>query len=241
MEHHGLLTRKDLLRLAQDEIFNPDFTHQRNARANALMDLSQKIPDGTEERSSPDSAEHRALDDFLRARKESRDLGLSTQTQTTATSVLVDQAFRDEISFALREVDQLHDPDVVTFIRTPKGTPLTIPEMDETSQQAVAILEGAEDDTGTQGDAAADPILACKMSTPPTYRSGFVRASFELVQDTAFPFTDLLMRAFAIRFSRRLGPVLVASLLGSALQGPTVIGDENQDSPDPTSQVGYFD
>jgi HK97 family phage major capsid protein len=64
----------------------------------------------------------------------------------------------------------------------------------------------------------------------------------EFDQDSAFDLENLLARIFAVRFRRGIGPNFVNTVLSAAASsGQTVIGDDNQTSPNPATQVGVAD
>lgn len=213
-----LLDRDTLLLTAHALINSPNFTQEKNAKANALMNLAEKIGDG--KRALPqDGAESRALADFLRTGKiEDRALGVGTPTQTTATGVLVPQAFYDKLTTALRAFDALFDEDVVTVAETETGAPLVMPALDDTANAATIIAESAQD------PAEADPITSATIQVPSTYRTGLIVVSRELVEDSSFDISAILAQAFAIRIARGVGPNLVSTLLASAKLGVTAAG-----------------
>jgi HK97 family phage major capsid protein len=57
------------------------------------------------------------------------------------------------------------------------------------------------------------------FDTCPMWRTGFISAPVELVNDSAFDFQALLAGAFAARIARGVGAAFVAKLLTSAAQG----------------------
>jgi HK97 family phage major capsid protein len=214
----GLFQRDDLLRHAHLLITKSDFTHEDNARANALMSLAEKLGDGKPALPG-DGAETRALTTYLRTGKiEGRDLGVGTPTQTTATNVLVQQGFYDKLAVALKAYDALFNDDVAEVIETDTGAPLVYPSLDDTANAAQVVTEGDADPTNV------DPITAATLGTPSTYRTGLIKCSRELAEDSRIPIADILAQAFAIRIGRGVGPALVSALLSAAKVGPTANG-----------------
>ena len=215
---NGLFQRDDLLRHAHLLITKSDFSHEDNARANALMNLAEKVGDGKPGLPG-DGAETRALTHYLRTGKiEGRDLGVGTPTQTTATNMLVQQGFYDKLAVALKAFDALFDSDVAEVIETDTGAPLVYPSLDDTANAATVVAEGSPDPTNV------DPITAATMGIPSTYRTGLINCSRELAEDSRIPIADVLAQAFAIRVGRGVGPALVTALLGAAKVGATATG-----------------
>jgi HK97 family phage major capsid protein len=143
----------------------------------------------------------------------------------------------------MKRTDPLFDPEVVTVIESDRGGPMGYPSYDDTSATAVQVT-----DQNTQSQIVEPALGQLAFPTCPTWRSGIVRCSVELDQDTAFRFDTLLERVFAIRFARGLGAANVATLLAAAMVGvgpttsPAIVGDDNSGgSPDATSQVGVGD
>jgi HK97 family phage major capsid protein len=242
MKEERLFTRESLLDYARVLVSKPQFTHEDSARANALMALAEKVGDGRRT-TSESGPEYRALDLFLRAKKEARDLNLDTMQQDTATSVLVHQGFWGELYFALRQYDRLFDSDVCTVITTAKGAPLVLPFINDVSQSAIAVAENMYSPNLVVGDSRGDPALSARLGIAKTYRTSVIRVSIELAQDSNFKFTDVLIRSFAVRFGRGIGPDLVSALLAYAPLGATAGGSSKSTggSENGTNSIGWTD
>ncbi len=240
MKNNGLFTRESLLQHAALLIRKDSFTKEDSARCAALMGLAEHFPD---EKSSQRSngAESVAFDHFLRATNsrdaEFRALGVGSPTQQTPTSVLAREGFWARLTTALKAFDALFDDSVCTVVETDSGSPMTLPSLDDTGNSAEII------DESTQEQAEADPISACVMSIPPTYRTGPIAVSLELLQDSGFPISDVVSMAMAIRLARGIGPDLISSLLASAKIGWTAIGcaENTGNSETGADSIGWVD
>jgi HK97 family phage major capsid protein len=233
----GLLDRDTLLMTAHALINAPNFSHEMNAKANALMALAEKLPDSRSEESYT-GAEASALDAYLRTGKmETRVLGVGTPTQTTATNVLVKQGFWNVLTSALKHFDALFDDNFVTPLETDTGTPTNLPQSDDTAGAATPITESVEDPAET------DPVLTAVMNTPVTYRTGVVLASREFAEDSGFDISAMLAAAFAVRLGRGIGPALVSALEAGAKIGATAVGSSESTggSENGSNSVGWTD
>jgi HK97 family phage major capsid protein len=219
----GIISREYALAMAHALISAPKYDRETDARARGFLSLAERLPSG-EGRPSPNTQARAAFEKFLRQGHETRDLGLGSPTQTTVTSVLVQQGFLESLIYALRQYDRLFDEDVCTVMKTKKGSPYNLPFVDDTNQTAVALAESALDSTGQIGNTGGDPTLKCQIGIPTTYRSQTVRVSIELVQDSGYDIVTMLTRAFAIRLSRGLGSALVSTLLSAAPVGLIATG-----------------
>lgn len=240
MKGTPLFQRQDLLRHAHLLISKDNFTREDSARVTALMDLAERIGEGGPETRS-DGAESSALDHFLRATSKYeakyRTLGIGSPTQSTPTSVLAHQGFWDRLTRALKAFDALFDSSVCTIVETDTGAPMVLPSLDDTGNAAEPITETTEEQP------EADPIMAAIMSIPPTYRTGAITVSLELLQDAGFPISDVLSAAMAIRLARGIGPNLVSALLGSAVIGATAVGSSANSGGSETgaNSIGWVD
>jgi HK97 family phage major capsid protein len=71
---------------------------------------------------------------------------------------------------------------------------------------AAVVAEGQQD---TERDPALQQVL---LAAPPTYRTGRVTCSLELLQDSGFDVQTYLAVIFAKRLARGIGPALVSTL-----------------------------
>jgi HK97 family phage major capsid protein len=134
---------------------------------------------------------------------------------------------------ALRNYDEIFSKDAITFFETHRGTSIVIPFADDTQNQATVIPEAS------QAEAEVDPIIqpaqqssiqtsaapmAGYLPLPPTWRSGMVKVSIEMLQDSAFDIVGFLAEAFAVRFARGIGANIVSTTLAGAKLGVTATG-----------------
>jgi HK97 family phage major capsid protein len=240
----GLLDRETLLRHAHLLISSEKFDHEANARANALMTLAERIaPHSNGLAGDP---ELRSFECSIRGLRygdgttvikfERRDMGVSTPG---AGGDFVPQGFRDLLEVALKAYDALFDRQVVTLWETKNGAPAKLPALDDTQSAATIIGEGQQSVVGDATLTAQQTSLA----SAPTWRSGLIKISQELLQDSAFPILDMLAAAFAVRLARGVGASLVSTLLSAALPGPTAIGSGASTGGSETGadSVGYQD
>jgi HK97 family phage major capsid protein len=166
-------------------------------------------------------------DDF--AEKFRRILRIDPEYRDMAESVLsaggfyVPQQFHDELIAMLKNADRLFDPEVVTFIESNNGGPMQVPMIDDTGVVATIVLEGQ------QSSMADVPVGNQTLAIASTWRSRLVKASIELIQDSAYPLEGVLQKSFAIRLARGIGAYNVAQLLSSAQLGVTAEGASGND------------
>lgn len=231
--------RDNFLREAAFLIEKSNFTKEDSSRASLLMDLADRVGASANFKSNYESRERQALTYALRngELRESRTLGIATPTQSTAVSVLAKEGFWDRLTTALKAFDALFRDDVVTIIETDTGAPTVLPNLDDTAAAATPITENTQ-------EGASEPVTsAVVLGVPPTYRSGIVRVSVELMADSAFDPGIFLSLAFAIRMARGISPTLVASLLASAHLGRTAAGSSANTGGSETggTSVGWLD
>ncbi|HEV2418652.1 MAG TPA: phage major capsid protein [Terriglobia bacterium] len=223
------LVRESLLAQAHRLINSPKFDHESGARANALLSLADRV--GSTRRAYDDpllQGFERALraagrlgdkwsetPEFKSYLRELRDMGESTGN---LGGYFVPQGFRDMLQSALKAYDRIFDPDVSTWFESERGGTCAIPAMDDTASVAVQVGEGQQT---TAQDVTAEQVL---LNPAIAWRSGVVKFSIELLQDSCFRPLQFLADAFAKRFARAVGPTFITSLLASAKLGCTATG-----------------
>ena len=154
---------------------------------------------------------------------ERRALSLGTDS---AGGFLSPQVFSDRVFVAMKGFDPLFDPAVVTMIETKNGNACPIPLADDTSASASIVGENVQLNTTT--DVTFDQLLLQKASS---WKTSMVKASLELLQDSAFDIEQFLAKAFAARFARGIGAAFYTTLVGAASSGvsaaATVITADN--------------
>jgi HK97 family phage major capsid protein len=142
--------------------------------------------------------------------------GMSVATDT-AGGDFVPQDFYSKLTFALKKTDALFDDSVVTVWKTEAGNAAQAAFVDDTSAAASVVSENTN---GTETEIAT--IGRLSFGKTPTWRSGKLFASMELLQDAAFPVEDaLIVPAVAKRFQRGIGAANVTTLLNSITSGAT--------------------
>lgn len=209
------MNKKELMLDSERLLNKATFTREDASRTTNLLALAGLLKEN-------EVIERKAWRPF---HEELRDLA----TDTGTGGYLVPLSFAEELSVALKGTDRLFDPSFHWHLETDRGSPMTVPIIDDTQCAAVAVSQG-----GTfPGNANTPPteqdpaIGAIQFPVCPTYRTGVVKVSIELAQDSKFPMEQVLAAAFAIRFARGIGPVLVSSILSEASQGAIASGDPN--------------
>jgi HK97 family phage major capsid protein len=219
---NGLIDREVLLLQAKSLIMQPDFDHQANARANSLLNLADRIsPNGGASHGDP---ELRSFEKGIRSlqvgakrvqwQPESRDM---TEAAPTAGGDFVPAGFHGKVTVAMKTYDRLFD--AANVFEAERGGPLALPFIDDTASSATVVGEGSASNAGP------DPVPGgVALGVAPTFRSGLVRVSIELLQDSQFPVIDFLAQSFGVRFARGVGAALVTTLLSGSKLGATAAG-----------------
>jgi HK97 family phage major capsid protein len=142
--------------------------------------------------------EHREfLEANFRARIETRDMGLDGGNSLTGPggSFLVPIGFSDRIEAALKFSGNLMK--YAEVLPTATGAPMPWPLSDDTQNQATIVGEG-------QQVQELDVTLSNVIFGAYKFSSGVVKASLELVTDSAFDIENWLTGVMGIRFARGL-------------------------------------
>jgi HK97 family phage major capsid protein len=223
-------TRADYLALAESFITAGTFSKETEARFRSALRLAElaggeaqrKV--GVIEYESP--GEERSFREWIATGKYlSRDLAEGDGAfPGSSGSGFVPVGFYGAVISRLKLIDQLWDPDLVTVLKTPRGSAFAIPLDSDVDNQGVVIAENA---VGTSAD--QDPLMGV-LALPecPTVRAScFV--SRELVSDSGIPLDTYLSKKFATRFERAFGPVMVAALVNGAAATTTALGATGSD------------
>jgi len=168
-------------------------------------------------------------------------MAVGSPTASIPTSVLVPQGFVYDIEVALKYYGPMLA--VSKILNTDTGQPLPYPTVNDVTVEAELVGEGAET---IQADVTPSNIIfgAWKLSTK------IVKVSLELLQDSAFDLESFLKEQFAIRLGRKLNTLFTTGdgeekptgfLTAATASDQTVTGDDNSESPDPTTEIGYLD
>lgn len=115
----------------------------------------------------------------------------------TGLGFFVPTGFRDAIEQATKYFAPLLDGSVITVMDTATGQPLPMPTSNDTNQAATIVGEGAP---VSEQDVTASQINFGAYK----FTSGLVKASLELLQDSAFDLEAWLVQRFAERWGRGL-------------------------------------
>lgn len=105
---------------------------------------------------------------------------------------------------------------LATLFETKNGAPTGYPILDDVAHQASIVAENANSATETDTSFSSLPFGQC-----PTWRSDYVLASVELINDSKFDVGALTAAAFAVRFARAIGKTFITTLLTAAGAGVT--------------------
>jgi HK97 family phage major capsid protein len=259
------MTRSNAIAAADKILKQRSFSKEDKARAETLItyatalppddagDVRQRVAELAQERQTSQDFNN-AFNRYLVSGEEGcsmRELQLLQQRQAekrdmtsgagnypgSPSGYLTSTLFEAEVWMALQQYDRLFDDNVVSWFTSGRGGPWQIPMDNDLAASAVIVSQDTASPPVDLG-----PLGQVSFPTAPTWRSGALRASVELDQDSAIALPKFLSEAFAKRFARGIGASFVAALVASsASSGQTVIGDDSQTSPNPTSQVGYRD
>lgn len=238
----SLISRETLLAETRLLLQKPNFSREDSARCAGLMDLADRLRSNGAGNGDADR-EMRAFESALRSlapgqkhipwqSREARDMGVSTGA---GGGDFVPASFRQELGVAMKAYDALFDSEVCMYFETARGSPCGLPYIDDTASAAAIVGEGSV-------SSEVDPTPAgVVLPAAPTWRSGLVKVSTELLADTAFPVSSFLASAFGIRFARGIGASLVTTLLSAAKLGATATGDANKTGANASNSIGYGD
>jgi len=214
----NLIDRNTVLAEARLLLSKEVFSHEDASRCSRLMDLSDRLPGGT---TAPDGemAEFRAAlrTVHIGGRWQVRDM---TVGSPGSGGYFVPVGFREFLAEALKAYDRLFDEDVVTLYQTERGAQTQLPILDDTASSAQIISEAAQTIIEDPSPGAQQVTL----SPASTWRSGLIRTSIELLQDSAFDPAAFLARSCGIRIARGVGGSLAQTLLAGAMQGAVAVG-----------------
>ncbi|MBZ5679584.1 MAG: phage major capsid protein [Acidobacteriia bacterium] len=127
---------------------------------------------------------------------------------------LVPSSWAQQFESMLVQTDQLLG--AATLFLTPTGSAVNYPLLEDTSSEAAIIEENSVSSAGPDFVFGALAFEKC-----PQWRSGIIRASTEIVNDSLFDFQSLFAGAAAIRMARGVGSAFVTTLLAAAVLGKT--------------------
>jgi HK97 family phage major capsid protein len=131
----------------------------------------------------------------------------------SAGGYLVPASFSDWFFSVLKATDALFR--VATPWETATGSTSGFPILDDAANEAAIV---AENTTSSEVDTA---FASLAFGQTPMWRSGYIRASVELVNDSHFDLESLIAGAAAVRFARGIGAAFITTLLAGASAGIT--------------------
>ena len=150
--------------------------------------------------------------------EELRAMGVTTGA---GGGYFVPAQFVAQVMEAAAQHDQLLDRSVVTWLDTPNGAPLAIPCVDDTDSSCDAQVIAESDPISEKAVGVTGSVV---FGDAPKWKSGLVRASMELVQDSGIPFEQILAKVFGKRFARGCGRAFSASLVSKISRGADCVG-----------------
>jgi HK97 family phage major capsid protein len=244
--HTNLISRIHVLGEAQELLNKRNFTKEDRSKFESLLQMADALATvpGTELRLRTKSfetavtAEERAFRNYLKGgrtglndedlkvlrKPEARDLTSGGAYPGSTAGFLAPVAFEATVYAMLKQIDQLFDENVVTRIETERGTPVGIPNVEDTGNAATKISENS---ASTETDPTT--VDGLNLAKADSWRSGLIRASMELVNDSGIPFEAFLATIFAIRYARGIGADNVATLMAAATLGATATGSAGND------------
>ena len=203
--------------LAETILNNPPFSKEAEARFRSACYLAQ-IAGGDAERKQEVPA---GFIDWLKVGKNSNWQQPQRRALSDATGGpypgggggFTPVEFSNVYWSALKAVDDLFDPALVTILSSPGAGPYPAVQVDDTENAAAVVSQNAQ---STPSDI---PVSSLQFGTSPTWRSGLLKLSREIVQDSGIDLTAFLTAAFATRFQRGFSPGLVTQLLAAATVG----------------------
>ena len=233
-------SRESLLAQANEILQRPSFSKEDSARCESLIALADQFTDKTDLRNATLAARNRELgrpepetDNRFMAYLRNGKPALTLEEQRrihpgrektiraagegvgtgNAGGYLVPQSFADRFETMLVQTDELFG--LAMLFETRNGSATGYPILDDTANEAAIVAEG-----GSSSEVEAT-FATLAFALCPTWRSGYLRVSVELVNDSAFNLENLIAGAAAVRFARGIGAAFVATLLASAAAGVT--------------------
>jgi len=114
----------------------------------------------------------------------------------TGLGYFVPSGFVYDVETALKFYAPLLNGGVFTVMDTASGQPLPYPTNNDTTNTAALVGESS---VVSEEDVTAGQIIFAAYK----YTSGLIKASIELIQDSAFPLESWLAERFAVRFGRK--------------------------------------
>lgn len=147
---------------------------------------------------------------------ERRDMSIGVDS---AGGDFVPAQFIERFLAALQQYDGLFE--AAQTVTTLNGQAMGFPLMDDITDPAMIAQEL---DEGAQSDATNPGLYGLVLDKCKSWRSGFWKVSYELIQDSGIDVVGALSSAAAVRFARGMGKKFVTTLLSSASSDVTTAG-----------------
>ena len=230
------MDRNSALAEAAGILQKSSFTKEDSARVTSLLEFSDRLTDKDPLRRATLDARDRELgrapvevheptqaDTEFRNYLMAADAGMARELEKRAGltagtgsqgGYLAPSGFSERVELAMAAPDGIFRAS--TTFETARGGAFNYPLIND-SVVATVIAEGATSVTSNV-DVAFEAIEFPKIQC---WRSGFVSASWEVLQDSSFNFEALLADTFGKRLSRGIGKYLVSVLVANAPTGVT--------------------
>lgn len=199
------------------------FTREDSARVASMLELLKIIGDDVPEAIEFSERMDESFRHYLRTgvvSDEFRDMGIATQAGGGA---LAPVGFANRVISAMKAVDRLVDPDVITVAESDNGYEWHYPLSDDTTATAAILADGNQ---ATE----QDPNLGeLKFALADQWVTPLVKLSNQLFQDSGINLDQFLAVIFGIRLARGIGAKNVSVMIADATLGATAAGSSSND------------
>jgi HK97 family phage major capsid protein len=219
------VARQQLAAEAARLVRKSSFTHEDSARVRSIVDLVKIIGDGDlpEDAAEVNGRLDAAFRSYLRGgaiAEEFRDMVISADA---SGGFFAPAGFYAKVISAMKAIERLTDPDVITVAESPNGYKWAHPLSDDTTAAASKFDESTQD---TEQDPTLGSLVFTKADT---WRTPMVKLSIEFAQDSGIPVDEFLGVVFGIRLARGIGVANVAAMIAGATVGVTAAGSASND------------
>lgn len=224
------MDRNSLLSEANALLQKSVFSKEDASKVENLIRLADSLTDRSELRRATMATHTRELASIEKQRLQAEDAELRSYLMGGREAVEGSRALSgatgsgggyvipDDVSQTFENLLAAYDElfAVATLYERSGGGDLAYPILDDTANSAAIVAEN------TASSSNADFVFqSLGFGSAPMWRTGVVRASVELANDSAVNLSDLVAAAFAIRIARGVGASFVSTLLSSAALGKT--------------------
>ena len=223
-------SRAALLGEAESILRKSNFSKEDSSKVENLLQLSDRLTDKDQYRravmhardvelgrASPEpeplSADMQFRNFLLTGRVEKRALGVSTDA---GGNYLVPEQFAPFVEVALKQYDQIFD--AASTFTVSNGSAFSLPVLDDADDANAATI------VAEQAVSIAGPdALFAKVDYPKCvqWRSGLIKISVELLQDSLFPVERLLADMAGTRLAMGVGKAMMTTLIAGSTSALT--------------------